>query len=111
MHQLKLQAFQMKEAILRSDVPAIGKLMHESWLNKKEMASGISNTNIDKIYDTALAAGATGGKISGAGGGGFMMFFAEKNDRYNVIEALKKLGGNTVTYEFTQKGLDAWTIR
>lgn len=111
MHQLKLQAFQMKEAFLRSDVPAIGKLLHESWLNKKEMASGISNPDIDKIYNAALAAGATGGKISGAGGGGFMMFFAEKNDRYQVVEALKKLGGSTVNYEFTQKGLDAWTIR
>jgi D-glycero-alpha-D-manno-heptose-7-phosphate kinase len=111
MHQLKQQAFQMKEAFLRSDVSAIGKLLHESWLNKKEMAAGISNTEIDKIYETAIAAGATGGKISGAGGGGFMMFFAEDTKRYKVVEALKKLGGTISNYEFTQKGLDSWTIR
>ncbi|MBI3136884.1 MAG: dehydrogenase [Bacteroidetes bacterium] len=111
MHQLKVQAFQMKEAFLRSEVSAIGRLLHESWINKKEMASGITNSDIDQIYETALKAGASGGKISGAGGGGFMMFFAEKNNRYNVINELKKLGGNVVNYEFTQKGLDAWTTR
>jgi D-glycero-alpha-D-manno-heptose-7-phosphate kinase len=111
MHQLKRQAFQMKEAFLRGDVKAIGKLLHESWSNKKEMAQGISNPAIDEIYDTAIRAGAAGGKISGAGGGGFMMFFAENNSRYSVIQALKKLGGNVVNYEFTQKGLDAWTTR
>lgn len=111
MHQLKLQAFQMKEAFLRSDVSAIGKLLHESWLNKKEMASGISNSGIDEIYNIALNAGATGGKISGAGGGGFMMFYAEGTNRYRVIDALKKHGGSVSNYEFTQKGLDSWTIR
>jgi D-glycero-alpha-D-manno-heptose-7-phosphate kinase len=111
MHQLKSQAFQMKEAFLRSDVPAIGKLLHESWLNKKEMANGITNEAIDKIYEAARNAGATGGKISGAGGGGFMMFYAEKTNRYNVMNALKNLGGNIVNYEFTQKGLDSWTIK
>lgn len=111
MHQVKQQAFQMKEAFLRSDVPGIGRLLHESWLSKKEMASGISNEAIDQVYDTALKAGASGGKISGAGGGGFMMFFAEKNNRYAVMAALKKLGGSVVNYEFTQRGLDAWTIR
>lgn len=111
MHQLRIQAFQMKEAFLRSDVSGIGRLLHESWLNKKEMASGITNAEIDRIYETAMNAGATGGKISGAGGGGFMMFFADQNNRYTVIEALKQLGGTVVNYEFTQKGLDAWTIR
>jgi len=111
MHHVKTQAFEMKEAFLRSDVKGIGRILHESWLSKKEMASGISNTEIEKIYETAINAGASGGKISGAGGGGFMMFFAEKNNRYNVIAALKVLGGDVVNYEFTQKGLDAWTTK
>lgn len=101
----------MKEAFLRSDVTAIGKLLHESWVNKKEMAGGITNQLIDDIYERAMSAGASGGKISGAGGGGFMMFFAEKTNRYSVINALKNLGGNVVNYEFTQKGLDSWRIR
>lgn len=111
MHQLKEHAFGMKEAFLRSDVTAIGKILHESWLQKKEMASGISNSTIEMIYETAINAGASGGKISGAGGGGFMLFFAEQNKRYPVIAALKNLGGEVVSYEFTQKGLDAWTIK
>lgn len=111
MHQLKAQAFQMKEAFLRSDVASIGHLLHESWINKKQMATGISNSEIDELYLIAKNAGASGGKISGAGGGGFMMFFAENVARYAVADALLKKGGQVVNYEFTQKGLDAWTIK
>ena len=108
MHALKKHAFSMKEAFLKSDVSAIGKILHESWLDKKEMANGISNELIDQIYQSAIDAGASGGKISGAGGGGFMMFFAEKTKRYQVINALIKHGGDVVNYEFTNKGLDSW---
>lgn len=111
MHELKTQAFSMKEAFLRSDIHTIGKILHESWLNKKQMASGISNSQIDSIYEAALQAGATGGKISGAGGGGFMMFFAEGVNRYKVIECLNGFGGEVMNYQFTQNGLDAWTIK
>ena len=101
----------MKESFLKSDTGSVGGLLHESWLNKKEMAAGISNDNIDLIYNTAIEAGATGGKISGAGGGGFMMFYADNSKRYHVINALKNLGGNIVNYDFTLKGLDSWTIK
>ena len=111
MHQLKEQAFDMKRSFLQSDFQAIGSILHESWLNKKQMASGISNDLIDSIYQTAIDAGASGGKISGAGGGGFMMFFAEGLNRYKVIEALKKLGGEVVAYRFESKGLDSWTVQ
>ncbi|MBD3636404.1 MAG: dehydrogenase [Crocinitomicaceae bacterium] len=111
MHELKSQAFAMKEAFLKSDVHTIGKILHQSWLNKKEMAQGISNENIDEIYSSAIEAGAEGGKISGAGGGGFMIFYAEGINRYKVIEVLKKFGGDIVNYQFTHKGLDSWTIQ
>mgnify|MGYP002620853950 CR=1 FL=1 len=111
MHKLKSQAFSMKEAFLRSDVSTIGKILHQSWLNKKEMAQGISNEFIDEIYNAAMEAGAEGGKISGAGGGGFMMFYAEGVNRYKVIQVLEKFGGDIVNYQFTHKGLDSWTIR
>lgn len=111
MHELKSHAFAMKEAFLRSDVPTIGKILHQSWLNKKEMAQGITNEVIDEIYNAAIDAGAEGGKISGAGGGGFMMFYAEGINRYKVIKALEKFGGDIVNYQFTHKGLDSWTIR
>lgn len=111
MHELKKHAFTMKEAFLRSEVNKIGTVLHDSWLNKKQMASGISNPVIDNIYETAINAGAIGGKISGAGGGGFMMFFAEKSNRYPVIKALEDLGGEVKNYEFTNSGLFAWTLK
>jgi len=111
MHKLKKHAFSMKEAFLRSQVNKIGTVLHESWLNKKEMADGISNPVIDEIYETAINAGAIGGKISGAGGGGFMMFFTEKTNRYSVVKALEELGGEVKRYEFTNNGLFAWTLK
>jgi D-glycero-alpha-D-manno-heptose-7-phosphate kinase len=74
------------------------------------MADGISNPQIDSIYDAAMEAGATGGKISGAGGGGFMIFYAPYTSKYKVIEALNKLGGKVMRYTFTDIGLTTWTI-
>jgi D-glycero-alpha-D-manno-heptose-7-phosphate kinase len=74
------------------------------------MAAGITNTFIDEIYSTAMQHGATGGKISGAGGGGFMFFYCPGTTRSVVIEALKKFGGQTKRYEFTSKGLSTWTM-
>lgn len=111
MHALKKHAFSMKEAFLKREIKKIGIVLHESWLNKKQMASGISNPIIDHIYDTAINAGAIGGKISGAGGGGFMMFFTEKTNRYPVVKALEDLGGKVENYEFTNSGLFAWTLK
>jgi D-glycero-alpha-D-manno-heptose-7-phosphate kinase len=109
MFKVKEQAFLMKEAIQRSEMHKIGPILHNSWENKKKMASGISNETIDNIYATALEAGATGGKISGAGGGGFMIFYCDNNNRYNVIAALEAMGGVVRQYEFNQKGLTTWT--
>lgn len=111
MHRLKAQAFAMKEAFLKNELSNIGETLHESWLNKKQMASGISNPTIDEIYTTALKAGAVGGKISGAGGGGFMFFYTDNTNRYPVTKALEAFGGKVVPFEFTLKGLYAWTIK
>jgi len=109
-HKLKEQAIRMKEAILRGDIDQIGAVLDFGWKFKKQIASGISNHLIDSIYDTAIASGATGGKISGAGGGGFMIFYCPSNTRYQVIESLKKYGGTSHRYEFTSAGLTTWTI-
>jgi D-glycero-alpha-D-manno-heptose-7-phosphate kinase len=109
-HKLKEQAIRMKEAILRGDIDQIGEVLDFGWKFKKQIASGISNHLIDSIYDTAMASGATGGKISGAGGGGFMIFYCPSNTRYQVIESLRKFGGTSHRYEFTTAGLTAWTI-
>ena len=100
----------MKEAILKGDVDGIGKILHYGWEHKKAMAEGISNPQLEGIYNAALKAGATGGKISGAGGGGFMIFYAPYNSKFKVIETLNKLGGRVMKYNFTEYGLTTWTI-
>ena len=73
------------------------------------MAANISNSTIEAIYDAAKNAGASGGKISGAGGGGFMIFYCPGNSRYNVCNALKQFGGEIKKYSFTKYGLTTWT--
>lgn len=109
-HNLKQQAIRMKEAILKGELDSIGEILDFGWQNKKQMAVGITNPWIDEIYETAMQNGATGGKISGAGGGGFMIFYCPGNSRNNVIEALKKFGGESKRYEFTTQGLTSWTL-
>ena len=111
MHKLKEQAFLMKEAILKGKIDEIGEILHFGWLHKKYMAKDITNPLIEEIYETALKAGATGGKISGAGGGGFFMFYCPKNTKYKVMESLKKFGGEFKKYQFTKKGLNRWIIK
>jgi D-glycero-alpha-D-manno-heptose-7-phosphate kinase len=110
MHRIKEQAIMMKEAILKGEFDDIGKILDFGWQNKKLMAEGITNTYLDDIYETAIRAGATGGKISGAGGGGFMFFYCPDNTRAGVIKALKKFGGEVKRYDYTTIGLTTWTI-
>jgi len=109
-NKLKQQAIMMKEAILRGELNRIGEILDFGWQNKKLLANDITNELIDEIYDTAIENGASGGKISGAGGGGFMIFYCPNNSRIKVLKALKKFGGETKRYEFTTKGLTTWTI-
>jgi len=110
MHKLKEQAVMMKEALLKGELGKIGEILDFGWQFKKNMAAGITNPFIDNIYTTAIQHGATGGKISGAGGGGFMFFYCPGTSRSSVIEALKKFGGQAKRYEFTSKGLSTWTL-
>jgi D-glycero-alpha-D-manno-heptose-7-phosphate kinase len=109
-HQLKKQATLMKELLLKGDINEVGRILDFGWQNKKGLTQGITNEFIDKIYSTALANGATGGKISGAGGGGFMVFYCPGNSRYKVIESLQQFGGYEKKYSFTKEGLSTWTI-
>ena len=110
MHKLKEQAILMKEAILKGKLDEIGEILDFGWQYKKQMAEGITNPVIDEIYEAAKKAGATGGKISGAGGGGFMMFYCPKNTRYKVMEALQKFGGEFRKFQFTKHGLETWRV-
>jgi D-glycero-alpha-D-manno-heptose-7-phosphate kinase len=110
MHQLKQQSQMMKEAILKGRLHEIGEILDFGFRQKRQMAEGISNSMLEEIYDEAKKAGATGGKISGAGGGGFMIFYCPGISKYNVTEALIKFGGYCKPYQFVDHGLTTWTI-
>jgi D-glycero-alpha-D-manno-heptose-7-phosphate kinase len=110
MHQLKQQSQMMKEALLKGRVHEIGEILDFGFQQKRQMAEGISNPLMEEIYVSAKLAGATGGKISGAGGGGFMIFYCPDNSRYPVIEVLSTYGGYCKNYQFVDHGLTTWTI-
>lgn len=109
MHQLKAQAIKMKEALLKGEFYKIGEISDIGFKYKKQMAEKISNSMLDEIYETAKTAGATGGKISGAGGGGFMMFYCPGNTRFDVMNALSLYEGSFLNFTFTKHGLTHWT--
>lgn len=109
MHHLKEQAQQMKDSLLRGELYKIGEILHFGWTNKKQIAHSISNDLIDKVYSTALQNGATGGKISGAGGGGFMFFYCPGVTKIKVAKAIESLGGRIQSFKFTKQGLTTWT--
>ena len=110
MHQLKEQARMMKEALLKGKLHEFGEILDFGFSQKRKMAANISNSNIEALYEAAKKAGATGGKISGAGGGGFMIFYCPGNSNYAVKEALLRFGGEVKKYAFTKHGLTSWTI-
>jgi D-glycero-alpha-D-manno-heptose-7-phosphate kinase len=112
MLELKQEAINMKECILKGDLKRFAESMQKGWESKKRMAHNISNPHIESIQACAREAGAYAGKVSGAGGGGFIMFFVEPERRMNVIRALKALGEGEVTpCHFTKQGTEGWTIR
>lgn len=110
MHQLKEQAYRLKETLLKGCIHNFGELLDFGFQQKKKMAKNISNPMLEEIYEAAMKAGASGGKISGAGGGGFMIFYCPENSKFAVVEALKKFGGTVKNYHFTSEGLSTWTV-
>ena len=111
MDNIKRLAFEMKNALLRRELHKFGELLNEEWLWKKKLAEGISNEYIDKIYNEAIKAGAIGGKISGAGGGGFIFFYTEFDKKISVINKLKELGVQVLPFSFVEDGASAWEVR
>ncbi|NDU80031.1 MAG: dehydrogenase [Ferrovum sp.] len=110
MHGIKREALVMKESLLRGDFKGIVNSMQQGWINKKQSAKTVSNPHIEEIYDAAIAAGALAGKVSGAGGGGFMMFFVPPDKRMNVIRALNNFNGQVSNCHFTKHGTQAWRV-
>lgn len=110
MHGIKREAFVMKECLLRGDFAGLVESMRLGWENKKRSARMVSNPHIDAIYDAAIKAGAFAGKVSGAGGGGFMWFFVPTEKRMDVIRTLNGFGGQVSNCHFTKNGTQAWRI-
>lgn len=110
MHRMKHEAMVMKECLLRGDFAGLVESMRLGWENKKRSARTVSNPHIDEIYATAIKAGALAGKVSGAGGGGFMLFFVPTEKRMDVIRALNTFEGQVSNCHFTKYGTQAWRI-
>ncbi len=110
MHQIKSDAYLLKEYLLKGEFSKMFYAMQDSWTAKKNTSDSISNPHIDDIYNTALQAGAYSGKISGAGGGGFMMFFVDPIKRLSIKQALSRFGGEFVNFHFFPKGANSWKV-
>jgi D-glycero-alpha-D-manno-heptose-7-phosphate kinase len=102
LHYVKDLGLRSKSVLESSDLVGFGRLMHEHWENKRKRSGGMSNPNIDAWYDLALKNGAIGGKLIGAGGGGFLIFYAE--DKAALRKAMRHAGLSEVRFHFDFEG-------
>jgi D-glycero-alpha-D-manno-heptose-7-phosphate kinase len=102
LHYVKELGYRSREALEAGNGVRFGELMHEHWLHKKKRSGGMSNPDIDRWYDIAMKNGAVGGKLVGAGGGGFLLFYA--NDRNKLRHAMNAAGLEEVRFRFDFEG-------
>jgi len=107
LHEVKELAIRMRQAIERGNLHEFGRLLHEGWQSKRRISNRISNSQIDYLYSLALDHGALGGKITGAGGGGFLLFYCERADQPAVREAMRNQGIPEMAFEFDMQGAQA----
>lgn len=103
--------YKMKNSLLRGRLFDLGKALDEAWQLKRQFSEKITNGDLDGIYDVAKANGAVGGKILGAGGGGYYLFYAHPMKRFQLEEALRGHGCATQRFTFDSRGLQSWTLR
>jgi D-glycero-alpha-D-manno-heptose-7-phosphate kinase len=103
-------AVEMKNALLRGRTDAFGDLLHQAWEAKKKLSPRIATPFIDEAYEAAKQHGALGGKVTGAGGGGFMLFYCVFERKHEVADALARLGATVSEFAFEPNGLETWTI-
>ena len=109
LHQLKADALAMKSALLSGNIPEVARVMERSWQAKKRTATSISNAKIEELYAFAMNKGAIAGKVSGAGGGGFVVFIAMPEDRPRLVSELRSQGADAQAVQFTKQGCETWT--
>ena len=95
---------------LKSDLIKFGGFFHEIWMAKKMFDKRVSDPHIDMLYETGVSAGALGGKVLGAGGGGYILFFCQHLKRPDVAKKLKAKGGEIMDFNFDFRGLQTWTV-
>lgn len=110
MHKIKQTAVDTKLALLKGDIETFANILRVGWENKKKMANHITNPMIQEAMEIAMNTGAKAGKISGAGGGGFIMFVVEPTRKKEVINALNKLDGFVMPFQFSDGGAHGWKI-
>ena len=110
LHQLKADAVEMKQALLRGEIRHMAQILNRSWEAKKRTADGVSTTQIDQLHEMAMARGALAGKVSGAGGGGFVMFIVPPHARIEIIQALTEAGAVASGVHFTSNGAESWEV-
>ncbi len=104
LHKTKEMGYRVKEALQKGDLETFGHILHEHWENKKRRSGAISNPNIDRWYNAARAAGALGGKVVGAGGGGFLMLFCPMRKKGVVRKAMASEGLKEMPFNFDYQG-------
>ena len=110
MHRIKKNSYLMKDFLLKGDIVHFAKALGKEWENKKQMATSITNIKIENIYEAAMKSGAYGGKVSGAGGGGFMFFTINPTKRINLINTLNNFDGKVLNFHFSDNGCQGWRI-
>ena len=110
MHSIKEDARIMKESVLTGDIALFARTLNKTWESKKKMASLITNDTIDKIYNKVIKLGAYAGKVSGAGGGGFMIFIVDPIKKMAIKRELDKNGGMVMNFHFVKNGVKSWKM-
>lgn len=110
-HRNKELCYQMRSLLLRGQLNEFGKSLDKAWNLKRNFSEGITDTHLDNIYQSALSAGALGGKLLGAGGGGFFLFYVLPEQRPALIKKLTEMNLVTRPVHFDEDGLQVWTVR
>jgi len=100
----------MKNQLLRGKLNDFGELLHVAWQSKKRLSPRITTPVIDELYESALGCGAVGGKVVGAGGGGYMLLYCEFERKHEVIAVLKKMGAVPTKFAFEARGVQNWRV-
>lgn len=108
MSEVKAFAYGMKDELLKGNLHSFGKLLDYGWQSKKRMSNKITSPQIDELYEEAKKAGALGGKLLGAGGGGFLLMYCPYNVKHKVAERMEKVGGQLTDWNFELRGAQAW---